>query len=294
MGEAPFLSEDEYLVRLRRADRIKLAGRFMRHCHRPLLAAVLAAVAIWGALVPVLWSLSGLHLKALAGYGPAVAILGSVPALVVRFSLFFLGATALGSFLLLSFNNLVARCLEGEAPGGWAEAVLLLLAPWGRWRGLWAPLGCWLGLAAAWGAPLALVSLVPYAGLVPVLAGTAVFALLHNCAMWHLIHLEHEEPGLWAAVALPFRVLSHSYVLWRQTLGLGVIACLPGLAVMGAALSPLWTGFFLSGLVFLLGAALLVPGLTFFGCYFALAYKQALANYRLHSRPDPAAPPTAE
>jgi len=278
---AHFLSEDEYLVRLSRADRIKLAGRFMRHCHRPLLAAVLAAVAIWGSLVPALWGLLGLHLKALAGYGPTMTIMGSVSALVVRLSLFFLGAGALASFLLLSLNNLLDHCLEGEAPGGWA-AVLLLLAPWSRWRGLLAPLGAWLGLVAAWGAALALVSLLPYMGLIMVLAGTAVFALLHNCAMWHLIHLEHEEPGLWAAVALPFRVLGHSYVLWRKTLALGFLVCLPGLAVMAAALLPLWTGFFLSGLVFLLGAGLLVPGLTFFGCYFVLAYKQALANYRLH------------
>jgi hypothetical protein len=212
--------------------------------------------------------------------------MGSVSALVVRLSLFFMGGAALGSFLLLSLNNLLNHCLEDEAPGGWAEAVLLLLAPWGRWRGLWAPLGVWLGLAAAWGSALALASLAPYAGLVPALAGTVIFALLHNCAIWHLIHLEHEEPGLWAAVALPFRVLGHSDVLWRKTLGLGIVICLPGLAVMATALSPLWTGFFLSGLVFLLGAALLVPGLTFFGCYFALAYKQALANYRLYGRPD--------
>jgi hypothetical protein len=221
-------------------------------------------------------------LKALAGYGFALAVLGSAPALVVRLSLFFLGAGVLASFLLLSLNNLLDHCLEGEAPGGWA-AVLLLLAPWSRWRGLLTPLGVWLGLAAAWGAALALVSLLPYAGVIMVLAGTAVFALLHNCAIWHLIHLEHEEPGLWAAVALPFRILGHSDVLWRKTLALGFLVCLPGLTVMAVALSPLWTGFFLSGLLFLLGAGLLVPGLTFFGCYFALAYKQALANYRLHN-----------
>ena len=279
------MSDDEYLVRLGQADRITLTGRLLRHCHRPILAAVLASAATWGALVPVLWSLSGLNLAALAVPGPA-------PALAVRLSVFFLGAGALGSGLLLSLNHLIDRCLEGEAPDGWEETVVLLLAPWSRGLRLLAPLGVWLVLAAAWGAALGLAwgaaqglaSPPPYAGLVPVLAGALVFAPLHNCALWNLVHLEHEEPGLWAAVALPFRVMGHSRVLWRKTLGLGLLVCLPGLGVTAAALSPLWTGFFLSGLVFLLGVALLAPGLTFLGCHFALAYRQALANYRLNNR----------
>ena len=273
------MDNDDYLVRLGQADRIKLTGLLLRHCHRPLLAAVLAAATAWGALVPVLWSLSGLRL----------AVPGPAPGLAVRLSVFFLGAGALGSVLLLSLNHLIDRCLEGEAPDGWEETVVLLLAPWSP--GLLAPLGAWLVLAAAWGlalglawgAVLSLASLPPYAGLVPVLAGALVFAPLHNCAIWSLVRLEHEEPGRWAAVALPFRVLGHSRVLWRKTLSLGLLACLPGLGVTAAALSPWLTGFVLSGLVFLLGAALLAPGLAFFGCYFALAYRQALANYRLRT-----------
>jgi hypothetical protein len=275
------LSEDEYLVRLSRADRIRLTRLFLRQCRRPLLAATLGAIVIWAALVPALWSLMGLQFKALGGHGAALAALGSVSSFSVRLAFFFLLSGTVSSIILLSLNNLIDRCQEGDTPDGWEEAVMMLLAPWHRWRLLWAPLAVWLGLAAIYGAALALASLPPYLGVLLALAGTAVFALLYNCVMWHLIHLEHEEPGLEAAVTLPFLVLGHSDILWRKTLTLGLAVCLPGLVMMAVALSPLWTGFFWSGLVFLSGMALLTPGLTFFGCYFALAYKQALANHRL-------------
>jgi len=285
--EIPYQSEDEDMVRLGRADRIQLTRRLLVHCPALLLSAVFISAVAWGVLVPALWGLLGLKLKALAGYHLAVPLLGSVPALTFRLALFFAGVAALAALVLLGLNNLIADCLEGEAPGDWAEAVLVFLAPWGRWAGISWPLALWLGLAAVWGATLALASLAPYAGLVPVLAGAVVFALLHNCAMWQLVRPEQEEPGLWAALALPFRVLGHSDVLWRQTFSLGLVLALPSLAAWGAALSPLVRPGWWTGLLFFLGAALLVPALTFFLCYFALTYKQALANYRLRVRPAP-------
>ena len=270
------LSENECLVRQSRADRLRLAGRLFHDCRVPLLSAVLAASFAWGALVPALWSLLGLRLEALAGHGQAVAVLGSVQALVLRLALFWLAAGALASFLLLSLNNLIAHGLDGDTPKSWEEAVLILRAPWSRKNR--RELAVWLFLYAAWGAASALASLAPYLGLALALAGTLIFALLHNCAMWGLVYAEDE--GLWTALSLPFRAAVYSRVLWRKTLALGLMLCFPGLAVMTAALTPLWTGFFLSGLVFLLGAALLATALAFFSCYFALVYRQALANHR--------------
>jgi hypothetical protein len=289
MLETHFLSEDEYLVRLSWSARMKLTRQLLTAHGGPLLAAVLAATVAWGVIVSSLWSLAGVPLKALIGYQAAVAEVGSVEALAGRLALFSLLAGAVSSVVLLSLNNLLDHYWEGDGPATVEEAAEALLAPWARLRHIWGALAAWSLLGAAWGAALALASLPPFLGVLPVLAGVPLFLLLQNCAMWYLLHQEQEEPGLWAAVALPCRLLAHSEVLWRKTLTTGLAACLPGLALTGAALSPLPSGPGWTLGLFLTGAALLTGGLTFLSCFFALNYRQALANYRLRCRPAPPA-----
>ena len=282
------LADDEYLVRLGWADRVRLTRLLLTACGWPLAAAVLAAVLAWGVLIASLWHLAGTSLKALTGYPAAVAAVGSAGALAGRLAFFALEATVVSSIILLSLNALIAHCLEGDAPRTLEGAIEYLLGPWSGWRALWGPLAAWALIGAAWGAALGLISLLPWLGLLPVAVGVSLFALLHNGALWHLTqlehhpHLEHEEPGLWTAVARPFQLLRHSEILWRKTLAAGLASVLPGLLMTGAALSPVVKiGPGWSLLLFGLGLAVLVAGLTFFSCFFALNYRQALANYRL-------------